>query len=74
MIKEQPAEVGVVTAILGHGVLCSQQPTTMLTVDLQVQGPIRSKQGSPGSPEPELDFGSGSALVLNFGPDLGAVH
>ena len=25
-------------------------------------------------PNPELDFGSGSAPMLNFGPDLGPVH
>jgi len=35
------------------------------------------RTGSPGSgppPNPELDFGSGSAPVPNLGPDLGPVH
>ena len=40
-------------------------------------GSDRVWTGSPGSgppPNPELDFGSGSAPVPNLGPDLGPVH
>ena len=40
-------------------------------------GSDRVRTGSLGSgqpPNPELDFGSGSAPVLNLGLDLGPVH
>ena len=40
-------------------------------------GSDRVRTGSLGSgqpPNPELDFGSGSAPMLNSGPDLGPVH
>jgi len=40
-------------------------------------GSDQVRTGSPGSGPPpnlELDFGSGSAPVLNLGPDLGPVH
>ena len=40
-------------------------------------GSDRVRTGSLGSGQPlnpELDFGSGSAPMLNFGPDLGLVH
>jgi len=43
----------------------------------QFRGSDQVQTGSPGlgpPPNPELDFGSGSAPVPNLGPDLGPVH
>ena len=38
-------------------------------------GPVQiGSRGSGPAPNPELDFGSGLALMLNFGPDPGPVH
>ena len=58
-----------------YGVLAFE---TTPRVDLTVQtwsGKVRQVQARFGpSPNPEPDFGSGSAPMLNFGPDQGPVH
>ena len=67
---EMGADCAVLYGVIAFDAMHARLPTFWFGFGPSLDGFARFSQ----PPEPELDFGSGSALMPNFGPDLGLVH